>query len=82
MHEKRAKILSKKSFLLCLKIVNVNGVSLRGLGMEEARNVLKSANKSKSVDLTVARDESEEAVSYKEEVYDMYFTLGSFPLET
>ena len=50
--------------------------------MEEARNVLKSANKSKSVDLTVARDESEEAVSYKEEVYDMYFTLGSFPLET
>ena len=44
--------------------MNVNGVSLRGLGMEEARNVLKQANRSKSVDLTVARDESEETVSY------------------
>ena len=32
--------------------------------MEEARNVLKQANRSKSVDLTVARDESEETVSY------------------
>ena len=33
--------------------------------MEEARNVLRLANKSKSVDLTVARDESEETVSYR-----------------
>ena len=31
--------------------------------MEEARNVLRLANRSKSVDLTVARDESEESVS-------------------
>ena len=52
------------SFLPSPQIVNVNGVSLRGLGMEEARNVLKQANRSKSVDLTVARDESEETVSY------------------
>ena len=31
--------------------------------MEEARNVLRLANRSKSVDLTVARDEGEEHVS-------------------
>ena len=44
--------------------------------MEEARNVLKQANRSKSVDLTVARDESEETVSY-----DMHAAPGflSFP---
>ncbi len=39
------------------EIVNVNGCSLRGMGMEEAREVLRKANRSAVVDLTVARDE-------------------------
>ena len=43
--------------------------------MEEARNVLRLANKSKSVDLTVARDECEEAVSYKRRRREMGWVL-------
>ena len=41
--------------------------------MEEARNVLRLANKSKSVDLTVARDEGEENVSEAKDSPDSPF---------